>query len=460
MRAWRRSLVARLALWAVLLFLVSLPVFWMIFSTAVERISVQVVETRLLELANQVRGYRASEVASRELGIPRVQRGQKRAIIGADADWVWQIAEAGTVTERSELLVAAEAALPLEAAPLAPQFRIGSFETPIGQMRLAGRTVNEPTAGGTVPVQYLAGISETRFRDRVDTHASRLENLALLAAIPVSLVLFGMLVVVIAVLRGQFSWLGHAMERYENAETDGIEGEFPEELRPLVERMNAMLRQNAQLIERTRKYVSKIAHDINHPLAIMKNSLRGEADTDVLDRQINRMTGLVDRYSSLARAIGPDSRASARTEIAPLLADVADGFSIVYRRTPLEIDHACLAGLWAVVPHHDLEAILSNLVSNAHKFAEGRVLVSADTYSDGLRLRVEDDGPGIPEAEMETAFNWGQRLDQTPPGTGFGLSIVRDIVDLYEGRITPGRSDTLGGLRIEIDLPVRTGTDA
>ncbi len=86
--------------------------------------------------------------------------------------------------------------------------------------------------------------------------------------------------------------------------------------------------------------------------------------------------------------------------------------------------------------------------------------MSADTYSDGLRLRVEDDGPGIPEAEMETAFNWGQRLDQAPPGTGFGLSIVRDIVDLYEGRITPGRSDTLGGLRIEIDLPVRTETDA
>ncbi len=457
---WRNSLVARLVFWAVLLFAVSVPLFWLIFSTAVERISVQVVETRMLELANQVRGYRASEQASRALGIAQPDVPRVRPILGADADWVWQIAVDGQVSERSELLLAAGATLPLDAAPNAPSFQIGNFETPIGRMRLAGRTVAEPVGARTAPVQYLAGLSESRFRDRVDAHAARLQNLALLVAIPVSLVLLGMLIAVIAVLRGQFARLGHAMERYENAETEDIEGEFPDELRPLIDRMNAMLRQNSQLIERTRKYVSKIAHDINHPLAIMKNSLRGEAESDVMERQITRMTGLIDRYASLARAIGPDDRASARTEVSTLVADVTDGFSIVYRRTPLQIEHRCPESLWAVVARHDVEAVLSNLVSNAHKFAESKVLVSARAHDNGLRLTVEDDGPGIPEEEMQTAFNWGQRLDQAPPGTGFGLSIVRDIVDLYEGTISPSRSEELGGLRIDIDLPVRTGTEA
>lgn len=451
-----QSLVGRLIFWATLLFVVSLPLFWLIFSVAVERISVQVVETRLIELGNQVRGYHASELAFRDLTGPEPQSNSRAPFIGADADWVWQIAIDGQVTDQSELLLAAGAALPLAAAPDSPNFQVAEFETPIGDMRLAGRTVR--TASAPKTVQYIAGISETRFQDRVSDHAARLQNLALLAVIPVALVLLGMLTFVIFALRGQFGHLNQAMEQYENAETEGISGKFPSEIQPLVDRINVMLRQNAQLVERTRKYVSKIAHDINHPLAIMKNSLRTGGETDLMARQIDRMTGLVDRYASLARAIGPDTHAVGRTAVAALLADVADGFSILYRRTPLTITHNCPDNLWAAIPQHDLEAILSNLLSNAHKFATARVQLSASQHERGLRLSVEDDGPGVPESELDTVFNWGRRLDQAPPGTGFGLSIVRDIVDLYDGHILPGRSETLGGLRIHVDLPVNTGT--
>ena len=166
------------------------------------------------------------------------------------------------------------------------------------------------------------------------------------------------------------------------------------------------------------------------------------------------MTGLVDRYSSLARAIGPDGQPARKTEIEPLLQDVVDGFAILYRRTPLEIDHSCEAGLLVPIPKHDLEAMLSNLVSNAHKFADARVRVSAQMVAEGLRLTVEDDGPGISETLRSAAFNWGKRLDEAPPGTGFGLSIVRDIADLYDGSVALAQSADLGGLRVDIDLPV------
>lgn len=461
---WPHTLVARLLLWALLLVAISVPLFWLFFSVAVERISVQVVDARILELANQVRGYRASAEASRARAEGPVGRPPRLVIGGADADWVWQISVDGQITERSELLEIAEAELPREAAAAGSDFQIAEFDTALGLMRIAGRTVDEvpPFSGenaavDTVPVQYFAGISLARYSARVEELAARLRQLALLAAIPVSLALLGMLGFIILALRHQLGRLGGAMERYEAAETDGIEGQFPAEIQRLVDRMNGMLRQNMRLVERTRNYVSKIAHDINHPLTVMKNGLKGDIDTDLMNRQVERMTGLVDRYSSLARAIGPDGQPARKTDIENLLKDVVESFAILYRRTPLEIDYTCPSGLLVAIPKHDLEAMLSNLVSNAHKFAEARVRVSAAAAGEGLQLTVEDDGPGIDEALRSAAFNWGKRLDEAPPGTGFGLSIVRDIADLYEGSVALGKSTDLGGLRVDIDLPVTSG---
>lgn len=461
---WPHTLVARLVLWALILVAVSVPLFWLFFSVAVERISIQVVDARILELANQVRGYRVSAEAFRARSDTPTERPPRLVIGGGDADWVWQISVNGEITERSDLLAVAEALLPLEAAVTGPNFQIAEFDTTLGPMRIAGRTIGEAppfsgeaNPGETVQVQYLAGISLVRYDARVEELAARLRQLALLAAIPVSLALLGMLGFIILALRYQLAGLGNAMQRYENAETDGIEGRFPDEIQRLVDRMNAMLRQNMRLVERTRNYVSKIAHDINHPLMVMKNGLKGDIDTALMDRQVERMTGLVDRYSSLARAIGPDGQPASKTEIGPLLQDVADGFAILYRRTPLEIEHQCPRGLEVAIPQHDLEAMLSNLVSNAHKFADARVRVSADMRDEGLRLTVEDDGPGISRAERDAAFNWGKRLDEAPPGTGFGLTIVRDIAELYEGSVTLGESADFGGLRVDIDLPVSAG---
>ena len=68
-----------------------------------------------------------------------------------------------------------------------------------------------------------------------------------------------------------------------------------------------MLLQHARLLARTRRYVSKIAHDLNHPLAVLRNGLPGGDGAAVLRRQIDRMAGLVDRYANLARAIGTEA---------------------------------------------------------------------------------------------------------------------------------------------------------
>jgi signal transduction histidine kinase len=463
-----KSLVGRLVLWSLGLLVACVPLFWVLFSVAVETVSRDVVDTRLLEFGDQVRGYWVSVNADGRADGANGQQDQRGPALrahagGADLDWVWQIAEGGQVTLRSELLMLTKAVLPVRDVASNGAFLLRDAETPLGSMRIAERVIDEPLpfAESGQPasrrLHYLVAVRTERYLGYVEDHAARLRGLAFLAAAPIALALFGLSAVIILATRKNLNDLTASMRAYEIGESDRIEGRFPRELQSVADRLNALLSHNAKLVERTRKYVSKIAHDINHPLAIMKNALRDDLDRDLMNRQLDRMVGLVDRYSSLARAIGPEGQTKQKTNISGMLEDVVSGFSILYRRTPLVFECACDDDVSFAVPRHDLEAMMSNLVSNAHKYGESQVRISASLVEGGaLRITVEDDGPGIPEDDRIAAMNWGKRLDEAPPGTGFGLSIVQDIADLYEGRLILDVSD-MGGLAASVEIPDRSG---
>ena len=73
---------------------------------------------------------------------------------------------------------------------------------------------------------------------------------------------------------------------------------------------------------------------------------------------------------------------------------------------------------------------------------------------DATGLLVEDDGPGVPDQEIETVLARGGRLDATKPGAGLGLAIVGDLIETYGGSLVLSRSP-LGGLKVELRLPGR-----
>jgi signal transduction histidine kinase len=446
------SLVGRLVLWGAVLFILTLPVFWLMFVNAADRISRDGVDTRLLEFAEQVRGYWISVRAD---GVPDIDAAAGAG--GADVDWVWQVARDGQVALRSDLLGLSGTALPVAEGGPTPAFTLRTVETPLGALRIAERVVDEPVAGTqrTERIHYVAGLRMQRYLAYAEDGAARLEPLALLAVIPVAVALLALSAVIIQTTRRTVKQLTDALAAYESGRAERVEGRFAVELQAVADRINALLARNEKLVDRTRRYVSKITHDINHPLAVMKNAVDGGPDADpaLMRRQIERMSGLIDRYASLARAIGPEGQSGKRLSVRDVLDDITDGFSILYRRTPLTFEVACDPAAAVALPRHDLEAMVSNLVSNAHKYGETRVRVSAAVDADGgLTVAVEDDGPGIPEAERGGVTAWGRRLDEAPPGTGFGLTIVRDIADLYEGTVTLDTSD-LGGLKAVITLP-------
>jgi len=105
----------------------------------------------------------------------------------------------------------------------------------------------------------------------------------------------------------------------------------------------------------------------------------------------------------------------------------------------------------------DLTEIAGNLLDNAFKWARTTVRITADRVvspaarRDGLRIVIEDDGPGIPLESRARVLERGARLDERVAGQGIGLSVVRELVELNGGRIDIDQS-ALGGARIEVKI--------
>src|SRR5262249_9232128 len=105
----------------------------------------------------------------------------------------------------------------------------------------------------------------------------------------------------------------------------------------------------------------------------------------------------------------------------------------------------------------DLEEMVGNLVDNAGKWASSRVSIEVllEQPQPGrqvVRVVVDDDGPGLTPAQREQVARRGQRLDESKPGSGLGLSIVVELSRLYGGALNLGTAP-IGGLRAELVLP-------
>jgi signal transduction histidine kinase len=119
----------------------------------------------------------------------------------------------------------------------------------------------------------------------------------------------------------------------------------------------------------------------------------------------------------------------------------------------LDIAVECPSTIYFRGERQDLEEMAGNLMDNACKWAKTRVLVEVDK-PDGrsFRLVVADDGPGLALSDHSRVMDRCERLDESAPGSGLGLSIVRDIAKLYAGSLALEKAE-IGGLAAELTLP-------
>jgi signal transduction histidine kinase len=244
-----------------------------------------------------------------------------------------------------------------------------------------------------------------------------------------------------------------------DGKADRLEGDFPSEIRPLIDETNALIESNRSVIERARTQVGNLAHSLKTPLAVLINE--AQSAPPALKRIILEQAGLmqhqVQAYLDRARISARHATVTSRTEVVPALDRLV---RVMEKLNPaitierlFERPDLVFSG-----ETQDFEEIAGNLLENAARFARTRIVLSARRIDGAkrpmLRMSVEDDGPGMTPEQAKEALKRGTRLDETKPGSGLGLSIVNDIVKEYGGDLTLEGSD-IGGLAAIVLLPAR-----
>jgi len=240
--------------------------------------------------------------------------------------------------------------------------------------------------------------------------------------------------------------------RSGNAEK--IEGQYPEEIQPLITETNALIESNDKIIERARTQVGNLAHSLKTPLAVMQNELQSSKglSKSLFTEQTQLIRQQVQVYLDRARISARSSTAISRTLLLDVLSKLIMVVEKLNRDTNIESNFPENETLVFFGEEHDLQEIFGNLIENAAKYSKSKVVISALEKNSEIVICVEDDGPGMSEKDIEKAKKRGGRIDEGKTGWGLGLSIVRDIVDEYAGQFELGRSD-LGGLKATVFLP-------
>lgn len=252
-------------------------------------------------------------------------------------------------------------------------------------------------------------------------------------------------------LARQFARVQHDVDRVRLGETIRLSNEYPREVDDLAQAFNAALDAASRQSERQRRHVKKMAHDLRHKLVALDRAAQSNEMTAMRDG-LAGLGVITERYLQLMDWSGP---AETRNWIAvePTVERAQTAFQLLFRPAPLTFETDIEPGLEARLASADLEILLSNLLSNAHKHAKSIIRISARSDAGRLTLKIEDDGPGIPPEDRARALAWGGRLDQTAPGSGFGLAIVAEqINELYRGQVHLDASE-LGGLRVHVHIP-------
>jgi two-component system sensor histidine kinase PhoQ len=133
----------------------------------------------------------------------------------------------------------------------------------------------------------------------------------------------------------------------------------------------------------------------------------------------------------------------------------------VYGNKDLLFETSVAPGAQFIGDRADLTEMLGNLLDNACKWSKSHVRIEIRVDGSAhprreLQLTLDDDGPGIAEADRARVLQRGGRADEATPGHGLGLSMVHDTVELYGGTLRID-SSPLGGARFVLKLPGRLG---
>jgi signal transduction histidine kinase len=256
--------------------------------------------------------------------------------------------------------------------------------------------------------------------------------------------------------------ISEAIADIRSGRAERLEGNFPVEIAPLARETNALIDANRGIVERARTHVGNLAHAIKTPLSVIVNEASAHGSDPFASKvleQADVMRNQVAHHLERARIAARVTTVGTVTEVAPAIEALRRTMEKIHRDRGVIIELKADPQAKFRGERQDLEEMAGNLVDNACKWASSRVyievlLVRPVEPGAGLMLRiiVDDDGRGLSPAERAQVSRRGQKLDESKPGSGLGLSIVTDLAALYGGNLSLGTAP-IGGLRAELVLP-------
>jgi two-component system, OmpR family, sensor histidine kinase QseC len=317
--------------------------------------------------------------------------------------------------------------------------------------------------------------------ERVDIRVGLADNIVLGALLPIILSLPLIAAIVWLIVGNGLSLIGRLANELSAKRADDLSSltteNPPQELAPVVNAINDLLRRLNSSVQRERRFSSDAAHELRTPLSAIKvhvHNLKKQFPENaealmVLDRDLGRLGHLIEQIMLLYRTAPEHYQATMQDVDLYALAQSVIGelFDDVERKQQNISLHGSPQTIVGDKP--SLIILLTNLIQNASKYSpEGAsIAVTVDREDLGLLLGVTDSGPGIPLTEINNVFDrfrrvGGDRHGSTVDGCGLGLSIARHIADLHQATINLQNNDRGQGLTVSVlfpaDIRVTTGT--
>jgi signal transduction histidine kinase len=227
-----------------------------------------------------------------------------------------------------------------------------------------------------------------------------------------------------------------------------------DELADLAEIFNEMLDRMRRYIEQQEQFVEDVSHELRTPVAIIEGHLNllnrwGKDDPEILEesleaslQEISRMKSLVQEMLDLSRAEQVDMHyANEITNAKQVVYQVFNNFKILYPEFRITLDDDLPAEIQLSIYRNHFEQLLVIILDNAIKYSTKRkeVHISISKSMDEFEIAIQDFGEGISEEDLDKIFNRFYRVDKARArnkgGNGLGLSIAKQLVENYKGRI-------------------------
>ena len=239
----------------------------------------------------------------------------------------------------------------------------------------------------------------------------------------------------------------------EEGQRQRFDEDYPLEVSRLTQNLNQLLNFEEQRINRQKEVLGNLAHSLKTPIAVMSGLKYSSENEEEARTQLGAMQNIIEYQLQSASAVGR-RRFAKPIIITESTRQIVNSLNKLHTGKGLQVTVNIPPKLQFFGDQGDWMELAGNLLENAFKWAESQVsvdvgsveLTEVSTHRSGIRICVDDDGPGIGEELRQSILQRGVRLDNQTPGHGLGLHIVKGIVDAYGGEIDIQHSE-LGGTR-------------